>query len=542
MNTRQSAARFPYPLVAGRRLLLLACLTLGACASRPGHYYQDDGPPEHPPAGLAQMPDAVPRIEPLNLRANRPYTALGRSYTPDTSDAPFEQRGMASWYGRQYQGNPTASGEPYDMYAMTAAHPTLPIPSYARVTRASDGRSVIVRINDRGPFLQDRVIDLSYAAATRLGIVGPGSGEVRVRKITARDIAAGNVGSAAAPPAAVPASAEAPGLSTEAAIRSRDVASAGAGTAPHPATAPAASTTPVAPDMSVAADAPTTAAPAVALAAAAIPAAALSGAAASAPAVAIPGAATTAAPSAPGRAGSSAAPQAAAAAVVPIAAPSVPAVPSPASAAVASVPAETPTPANSAAVPPAVALQGATGVPQTSATAVAAPDATLAATGPVSGAATAATPATVPASPVATPPIAVAAPPSPRAVATPAAPAMPATPANPAPAMPPGPAPAAGDLPTASAKPPATSAGKWSVQLGAFSVLANAEALRDALTARLARTDADILPADSRHPRIEFDGRLHHVLVGAFAARAGAQRSARDLRRLLSRDTTLYRP
>jgi rare lipoprotein A len=194
------------PPWCARAAWALAALLLGACATRPGHYYGDDGPPDHVPAGLAATPDAVPRDEPINPYANRPYKALGRTYVPDTSDAPFSQRGMASWYGRQFQGNRTASGEPYDMFAMTAAHPTLPIPSYARVTNLRDGRSVIVRINDRGPFLYDRVIDLSYAAATRLGIAGPGSGEVLVEKITPRMLAAQR---AASPPPAVAASAPA---------------------------------------------------------------------------------------------------------------------------------------------------------------------------------------------------------------------------------------------------------------------------------------------------------------------------------------------
>ncbi|SPE25626.1 hypothetical protein SBBP1_310003 [Burkholderiales bacterium] len=185
----------PAPSQAGAKLTLrvaalLAVLLLGACATRSAHYYADDGPPAHVPADLAATPDAVPRSEPLNPYANRPYAALGRTYVPDTSDAPFEQRGIASWYGRQFQGNRTASGEPYDMFAMSAAHPTLPIPSYARVTNVRDGRSIVVRINDRGPFLHERIIDLSFAAATRLGIAGPGSGEVVVEKITTRDMAA----------------------------------------------------------------------------------------------------------------------------------------------------------------------------------------------------------------------------------------------------------------------------------------------------------------------------------------------------------------
>jgi len=177
---------------AGLRIakLVLFAFVLSACAVHSTRYYSNDGPPEHVPADLASTPDPVPRVEPVNPYANRPYTAMGRRYTPDTSDEPFEQRGLASWYGRQYHGNRTASGEPYDMFAMSAAHPTLPIPSYARITNVRDGRSVVVRINDRGPFIQDRIIDLSYVAAVRLGIANLGSGEVIVRKITAQDIAA----------------------------------------------------------------------------------------------------------------------------------------------------------------------------------------------------------------------------------------------------------------------------------------------------------------------------------------------------------------
>jgi len=177
-----------------RRLTPVVCAALiAACGSAPkrGGYYQDDGPPDRPPADLATAPDAEPRVEPLSPRANRPYTALGRSYTPMTSDAPFRQRGLASWYGRQFHGNRTASGEIYDMYGMTAAHPTLPIPSYARVTSVRDGRSVVVRVNDRGPFKDDRVIDLSYGAATRLGLVASGTGEVEVERLTFAQIASG---------------------------------------------------------------------------------------------------------------------------------------------------------------------------------------------------------------------------------------------------------------------------------------------------------------------------------------------------------------
>jgi len=175
-----------------------------ATAPRKSVYYQNDGPPDRVPADLAAVPDATPRVEPFHSRANRPYTALGRSYTPMTTDAPFQQRGLASWYGKQFHGNRTSSGEIYDMMAMTAAHPTLPIPSYVRVTEIRSGRSVIVRVNDRGPFKDDRIIDLSYAAATRLGYVNAGTGEVQIERITMTQIASGDwsrsVGSMAASP------------------------------------------------------------------------------------------------------------------------------------------------------------------------------------------------------------------------------------------------------------------------------------------------------------------------------------------------------
>jgi peptidoglycan lytic transglycosylase len=163
-------------------------LLLAACASAPekrGGYYKDDGPGINPPGNLDAVADAAPRSEPLNRFANKPYQALGKWYTPMTSVQPFRQRGVASWYGKRFHGQKTASGEPYDMYAMTAAHPTLPIPSYVRVTRASNGRSVVVRVNDRGPFHSDRIIDLSYAAAYRLGYVQAGSAEVMIESVIA---------------------------------------------------------------------------------------------------------------------------------------------------------------------------------------------------------------------------------------------------------------------------------------------------------------------------------------------------------------------
>ena len=158
---------------------------LAGCGSSPqkGGYYKDDGPHERPPANLDRVADAVPRVEPLHKFANRPYTALGKSFTPMTSLQPFRQRGVASWYGKRYHGQKTSSGEVYDMYAMTGAHPTLPIPSYVRVTNLANGRSVVVRINDRGPFTSERVIDLSYVAAYKLGYIQAGQARVEVESI-----------------------------------------------------------------------------------------------------------------------------------------------------------------------------------------------------------------------------------------------------------------------------------------------------------------------------------------------------------------------
>lgn len=158
-----------------------------AAPSKPGGYYQDDGPGDNPPANLATIPDAVPRLEPLHRFANRPYSVFGVEYMPATSLRPYKERGIASWYGRKFHNQKTAIGENYDMYAMTAAHPTLPLPSYARVTSLATGKSVVVRVNDRGPFHPGRVIDLSYAAADRIGIAQRGSGEVEVESILPGD-------------------------------------------------------------------------------------------------------------------------------------------------------------------------------------------------------------------------------------------------------------------------------------------------------------------------------------------------------------------
>jgi rare lipoprotein A len=189
-----------------RYALTVVALALAACSSTPsrhggpgsgaatgarssGQYYLDDGPPLNPPANLASIADAVPRLEPLKQAANKPYYVLGREYVPATRLEPYHERGIASWYGRKYHGQRTSTGEVYDMFAMTAAHPTLPLPSYARVTDVATGRSVVVRVNDRGPFLRGRIIDLSYAAAYKLGIAQRGSGVVDVDAILPGDTA-----------------------------------------------------------------------------------------------------------------------------------------------------------------------------------------------------------------------------------------------------------------------------------------------------------------------------------------------------------------
>lgn len=170
-------------LRAGCALALAA--TLSGCGGGPGGgYYQDDGPDHKPAIDVTRVPDAVPRAEPLSAYGNKPYNVFGVAYQPLDTAHEYRERGVASWYGRKFHGRPTSNREPYDMYAMTAAHRTLPLPSYARVRNLENGRSVVVRVNDRGPFLHNRLIDLSYAAAARLDILGAGTGLVEVETIT----------------------------------------------------------------------------------------------------------------------------------------------------------------------------------------------------------------------------------------------------------------------------------------------------------------------------------------------------------------------
>ncbi|WP_020183171.1 septal ring lytic transglycosylase RlpA family protein [Methylotenera sp. 1P/1] len=158
----------------------------------PGGYYMDDGPEANPPSNLDDIPDATPKEEPINPAAMRPYQALGETYVPMKSYAPFKQAGIASWYGKRFHGRKTSNGETYNMYAMTAAHPTLPLPSYVKVTNPKNGRTVIVRVNDRGPFKHSRIIDLSYAAAYKLRILDRGSAHVEIEAVNAASYAAQN--------------------------------------------------------------------------------------------------------------------------------------------------------------------------------------------------------------------------------------------------------------------------------------------------------------------------------------------------------------
>ena len=181
-DTHRRAAHWLYSL--------LLALLLAACGSGPKTITRD-GAEANPPANLGSVADAEPRVEPIRSGGpNRPYEVLGQNYVPMTQDRAFKERGLASWYGRKFHGRRTASGETYDMYAMTAAHTTLPIPSYARVRNPANGREVIVRINDRGPFHPGRIVDLSYTAALKLDLLR-GVAPVELERITFAEIRSG---------------------------------------------------------------------------------------------------------------------------------------------------------------------------------------------------------------------------------------------------------------------------------------------------------------------------------------------------------------
>ncbi len=167
-----------------RVVIAIFIALLSACSS---WVDKGDGPPSTPPGDLTGTPDAVPKVEPVRAANQKSYVVFGKRYYPMSSNAGYREKGVASWYGKQFHGNPTATGEKYNMYAMTAAHKTLPLPSYVEVRNLDTGRKIVVRVNDRGPFHGDRIIDLSYAAASKLGIVGKGTGRVEVVAVDARN-------------------------------------------------------------------------------------------------------------------------------------------------------------------------------------------------------------------------------------------------------------------------------------------------------------------------------------------------------------------
>ena len=172
-----------YRKVATLGLWLTIGLMVTACGTRV--FEESDGPGEH--RDVSHVPDAVPRVEPLSRGGNpSSYVVFGQRYHPMKQSRGFVQRGIASWYGRKFHGRKTSNGETYDMYAMTAAHKRLPLPSFVEVTNLENGRRVTVRVNDRGPFHDNRVIDLSYAAASRIGMLGKGTALVEVRAIDPR--------------------------------------------------------------------------------------------------------------------------------------------------------------------------------------------------------------------------------------------------------------------------------------------------------------------------------------------------------------------
>jgi len=203
-------------------VLLLSLLVLQGCSLLRRGPETTPKPPAgvpKPPRDLASIPDAVPRAEPRSRYGNpETYEVFGKKYRVMKSARGHVERGLASWYGPGFHAERTSSGEPYNMYSMTAAHKTLPIPSYVRVTHLGNGRSVVVRVNDRGPFVGNRIIDLSYTAAYKLGMIGSGTAPVEIRVLQPGDSSSARTTAAAPPaaPAATPASTptSAPSLDT----------------------------------------------------------------------------------------------------------------------------------------------------------------------------------------------------------------------------------------------------------------------------------------------------------------------------------------
>jgi rare lipoprotein A len=178
--------------LAAAALLAALVVTLGGCG---GLVEERDGPGEH--RDVSHVPDAVPRFEPRSRGGNQQsYVVFGKRYHTLQSSRDFVQRGVASWYGRKFHGRRTSNGEVYDMYVMSAAHKRLPLPTYVEVTNLENGKRVVVRVNDRGPFHDNRIIDLSYAAASRIGMLGRGTALVEIRAI---DPAAPKIAPAAPP-------------------------------------------------------------------------------------------------------------------------------------------------------------------------------------------------------------------------------------------------------------------------------------------------------------------------------------------------------
>jgi rare lipoprotein A len=197
-------------------LLLVVVLVLAGCSASPSRPPPNPRAPQvnvppsaetpAPPSAAAMdaIPDAVPRVEPRSSRGNPvAYEVFGKRYFVLATADGYRERGVASWYGPTFHARPTSSGEPYDMYAMTAAHKTLPIPAYVRVTNLGNGRSVVVRVNDRGPFVDNRIIDLSYTAAHKLDMTRAGTAFVEVEAITPGALGEVAQGVAAQPPAAI---------------------------------------------------------------------------------------------------------------------------------------------------------------------------------------------------------------------------------------------------------------------------------------------------------------------------------------------------
>ncbi len=175
----------------GFLLILVSSCSLFKSDKQPdsNQFLAGDGLPDGSQLDFNSIPDALPKAEPLSATGNMPYVVFGRQYKPLGEAAGFQEKGRASWYGTKFHGRKTSSGEPYDMFGMSAAHRTLPLPSYVKVTNQANGRSVVVKVNDRGPFIDThlRVIDLSYAAAGKLGMIGTGTAEVVLEGLRADD-------------------------------------------------------------------------------------------------------------------------------------------------------------------------------------------------------------------------------------------------------------------------------------------------------------------------------------------------------------------